>query len=501
MNDPLIDGGTSGSASTATKHVGRTPLSALLPGSIRDDATVAASAASLDPIRRALAGGIPNILLWSRLDPAPGRLCPPLQRLAELGGGLKVLSEAELELLAWQLHVDFREAATTPEQLAAMVRSAIPWHRIKGTPASIRKALALFGYSVAIEEDGTGDWWATYQLGLPELAEMGDVRRIVEICKEMQPARCRLWRLYTDEFDRRPIILSEGPVLGDGWLSFHSGVSVEGPDGDIVVSFGAKRSFLCEAWVARDLAASFGTESLYAFLAPYLDRFTVGRSRLSEPMIRNNPFVIGALYSILWAERETIPRTWEGEWDERRWVDYTGFDRRLPRWRMRFRGFSRSQLVPAESELADTNSRLGATFAAVIDNPPRLGGFVLSDHDCRRRELRLHEMSIMVRGAETPVLDPLPPFMAGETGLAAAPAKAPPERAPLAILPDLALYGEPAARMPPETALPETLVLYTEQAARPAPLSRLTSLLAPGWTGVWTDAGRDWSTATILSIH
>lgn len=501
MNDPLIDGGTSGSASTATKHVGRTPLSALLPGSIRDDATIAASAASLDPIRRVLAGGIPNILLWSHLDPAPGRLCPPLQRLAELGGGLNPLSEAVLELLAWQFHVDFREAATTPEQLAGLVRESIPWHRIKGTPASIRKALALFGYSVAIEEDGTGDWWATYQLGLPELAEMEDVRRIVEICKEMQPARCRLWRLYTDEFDRRPIILSEGPVLGDGWLSFHSGVNVEGPDGDIVVSFGAKRSFLCEAWLARDLAASFGTESLYAFLAPYLDRFTVGRSRLSEPMIRNNPFVIGALYSILWAERETIPRTWEGEWDERRWVDHAGFDRQLPRWRMRFRGFSRSQLVPAESELADTNSRLGATFAAVIDNPPRLGGFVLSDHDCRRRELRLHEMSIMVRGAETPVLDPLPPFMAGEAGLAAAPVKAPPERAPLAILSELALYGKPAARTPPETALPETLVLYTEQAARPAPLSRLTSLLDPGWTGAWTDAGRAWSTATILSIQ
>ena len=330
---------------------------------------------------------------------------------------------------------------------------------------------------------------------------MEDVLRIVEICKEMQPARCRLWRLYTGEFDRRPIIPSEGPVLGDGWLSFHSGVSVEGPDGDIIVSFGAKRSFLCEPWLARDLAASFGTESLYGFLAPYLDRFTVGRSRLSEPMIRNNPFVIGALYSILWAEREMAPRTWEGEWDERRWVDYTGFDRRLPLWRMRFRSLSRSQLVPAESELADTNSRLGATFAAVIDNPPRLGGFVLSEHDCRRRELRLHEMTITVRGAETPALDPRPPLMAGETRLAAAPAEAPPERAPLAILLELALHGDPAAQTPPEAALSETLALYAERAAPPAPSSCLTSLLEPGWTGVWTDAGRDWSTATILSIQ
>ena len=53
------------------KYIGQTPLSALLPGSIRDDATVAASAASLDPIRRALAGGIPNILLEHVPDTPP----------------------------------------------------------------------------------------------------------------------------------------------------------------------------------------------------------------------------------------------------------------------------------------------------------------------------------------------------------------------------------------------------------------------------------------------
>ncbi len=105
-----------------SRRAGETPLAALLPGSIRDDATIAAAAASLDPIRRVLAGGIPNILLWARLDPTPGYLSPPLQRLVNLGGGLKPLIEAELELLAWQLHVDFRETAATPAQLAALAR-------------------------------------------------------------------------------------------------------------------------------------------------------------------------------------------------------------------------------------------------------------------------------------------------------------------------------------------------------------------------------------------
>ncbi len=386
------------------KRAGQTPLSALLPGSIRDDATVAASAASLDPIRRALAGGIPNILLWSRLDPAPGRLCPPLQRLAELGGGLKALSEAELELLAWQLHVDFREAAATREQLAAMVRSAIPWHRIKGTPASIKQALALFGYSgIRIEEDGTGDYWATWQLGLPEIADEATVRHIVSICNEMQPARCRLWRIYTDVFDRRPIVPDVGPVLDDGWLDFYSGASVEtggetgGETDSVLVSFGATRRFLSEAYGA--MAASFGTTIRRAFLIPYLDRFVLDRSRLDEVYPRNHGFASACLYSLLWADRATTGRRWRGEWDARRWRDYTGFDRKLPRWSMRARAWSRNQLALDDGErLDDGNARLDAVFAVLVDNPPRLDAFALDGHDPMRREPRLHEMFVDMRG-------------------------------------------------------------------------------------------------------
>ncbi len=389
------------------KRAGQTPLSALLPDSIRDDAAVAATAASLDPIRRALTGGIPHILLWSRLDSAPGRLCPPLQRLAELGGGLKPLTEAELELLAWQLHVDFRETANTREQLASMVRGSIPWHRIKGTPASIKRALALFGYrDVVIEEDGTGDHWATWQLGLPEIAGEAAVRHIVSICNEMQPARCRLWRIYTDVFDRRPLVTDVGPVLDDGWLDFYSGAFVETGQGgtdDVLVSFGATRRFQAEA--CGEIAASFGTTIRRAFLIAYLDRFVVDRSRLDDVYPRNHGFASACLYSLLWAERATTGRRWRGEWDARRWRDYTGFDRKLPRWSMRVRAWSRNQLAlddgiggVAGDGLDSPNARLDAVFAALVDNPPRLDAFALDEHDPMRREPRLHEMFVIVRG-------------------------------------------------------------------------------------------------------
>ena len=487
------------------KYIGQTPLSALLPGSIRDDATVAASAASLDPIRRALAGGIPNILLWSRLDPAPGRLCPPLQRLAELGGGLKALSEAELELLAWQLHVDFREAAATREQLAAMVRQSIPWHRIKGTPASIRKALALFGYSgIRIEEDGTGDHWATWQLGLPEIADEATVRHIVSICNEMQPARCRLWRIYTDVFDRRPIVPDVGPVLDDGWLDFYSGASVEtgggtGESDSVLVSFGATRRFLSEAY--GDIAGSFGTTIRRAFLIPYLDRFVLDRSRLDEVYPRNHGFASACLYSLLWADRATTGRRWRGEWDARRWRDYTGFDRKLPRWSMRARAWSRNQLALDDGErLDDGNARLDAVFAVLVDNPPRLDAFALDGHDPMRREPRLHEMFVDMRGMTCLPLRPGTPCSActEQLGLRAANRNA--ARVGSAGRGELAAMS--AAR---QSEAPRAASVCRDALTLDAPvmLTRpslaVSSLRRPPWSGTW--GKRTWNHAERIDIH
>lgn len=524
------------------KYIGRTPLSALLPGSIRDDATVAASAASLDPIRRALAGGIPNILLWSRLDPAPGRLCPPLQRLAELGGGLKALSEAELELLAWQLHVDFREAAATREQLAAMVRSAIPWHRIKGTPASIKQALALFGYGrypatppgtaagraagaqqeprflqatahpaqdarggdIIIEEDGTGDHWATWQLGLPEIADEATVRHIVSICNEMQPARCRLWRIYTDVFDRRPIVPDVGPVLDDGWLDFYSGASVNtggetGESDSVLVSFGATRRFLSEAY--GDIAGSFGTTIRRAFLIPYLDRFVLDRSRLDEVYPRNHGFASACLYSLLWADRATTGRRWRGEWDARRWRDYTGFDRKLPRWSMRARAWSRNQLALDDGErLDDGNARLDAVFAVLVDNPPRLDAFALDGHDPMRREPRLHEMFVDMRGMTCLPLRPGTPCSAcaEQLGLRAANRNA--ARVGSAGRGEFAAMS--AAR---RTEAPRAASVCRDALTLDAPvmLARpslaVSSLRRSTWTGTWGKYA--WNHAEWIDIH
>lgn len=488
-----------------SKRIYDTPLAALVPESIRDDTSIRAAADALDPALGLLVRGVPDLLLWARLNPEPGFLAPVMQRLTNAAGGLKPLSLPELELLAWQLHVDFREVARTREQLAEMVRRSIPWHRIKGTPASIRAALALFGQSATIEEDGKGKYWATYQLGLPEIADLDTVRLVYRVAREMAPVRCRLWRMYSG-YDRRPIVVGNGPVLGDGWLSYYSGLPVEVPGGDgdtddsLIVSFGSRRAFQAEAYLTGDMGASFGTTTWIGMLAPYLDTFTVGRSQLSDVYPRNNPFVIGSLFSILWCERATVARSWQGEWDARRWADYTGFDRKLPRWKMRTRAVSRSQLVPGWSEVvSDTNARLGATFATVIDNPFRLGASALSNHDCERRELRLHEMTIVPISASVPPLNPGVPRAAGASRLSTAPTTLNPERVLMGGLHALVVATPPVDSPPAHAGQGQTLATRSTPPNLSDPSAVVTTYRAPLWIGAWADPGRAWNTSPKIS--
>ena len=465
-----------------------------------------------------------------------------------------------LAFLIWEYGLgEIQPFISDPRKL---IEEGVAWQRLIGTPEAMRRALSWIKVYPTIEEGiSAGKYWASYQIGLGDFSDMARIGDVITLARLSQPVRCKLFRVYNSVFDRRPIVLSEGPALGDGWLSFYSGVSVEGPDGDVIVSFGTKRSFQAEAYLPSLHAASFGTECVSGHTAPYLDRFIVGRSRLSEPLPRNHPFVMGALFSILWADRQTLGRSWRGEWDARRWLDYTGFDRKLPRWRMGRRSLSRSQLVPTESMLADTNSRLGATFAVVIDNPPRLGSFTLSGHECGREERRLHEMAIVTQGTETPRLDPPAPQAAGTACLASAGGIPDPERVQQASLSELAMKLAENAWTPPETALPSSLALPAEAldpappfaagtgllsasgsplpevepehgilsaqalsmkpnawaapesaglsalgtgtpALAPAPpSSALRSFLAPQWVGAWTEARRNWKTPKHLSIQ
>lgn len=331
-------------------------LLALLPASISDDPQMRAAAEALRSVLTALSLSAPNQLIYARLGGQPVEsMLPPLTRLTEARGGLKPLSLDELEQLAWQFHVDFRDVATTREQLAAMVRNAIPWHRIKGTPASIKRALGLFGYhDIAIEEDGTGTMWATYQLGLSGITGMDDLARIVAVCREMQPVRCRLWRVYTPEYDFRPGVWS-GPLpicaWSECWWSNYSGTAAPGipgmdDDHDLIVSFGSGRGVLVERLCPSDACVGYALALIHGWQARYIDYPVWSECDYGDAFPSNTSFTFSHLYSFTWATPVYERHHWNGPWDKRTWRGkLLRVDRELEPWKFHMRGYALSEGV------------------------------------------------------------------------------------------------------------------------------------------------------------
>lgn len=359
----------------------------LLPDSIASDPTVGAVGSAIDASLRSVTLGVPAMLLWARLDPAPGRLSPVMQRLTDAAGGLKPLSEAELELLAWQLHVDFRDTAKTREQLAEMVRQSIPWHRIKGTPASIRAALALYGFtSVSIEEGGTGMHWATYQIGLPEIADEATVRLVARVAQEMSPARCKLFRIFNGAYDMRPCVWGKGQY-GQAWYGMYSGVSVPdipGTTDDFIVSFGRRTAMSVPALSPR---YAMGKQTRSGHLIPYIDKPTWGRSVYGERALRNFGFQLGKIHSLFWGDLIVGERAWTGGWDDRPWYNVAGIGRQLPAWGIVPMSIAKAQAVYGETETpyGGLNSRYGRTYISLVDEPSRYGGTKYGQSQGERR--------------------------------------------------------------------------------------------------------------------
>ena len=354
------------------RRLGPTSLADLLAPSIRGDATIAAVTAALDPLLQNAVRSIPNLLLWARLTPDAAYLSPLMQRLVDFAGGIKPLSDEELELLAWQEHVDFWRPEWPRHVREDLVRNATRWHRIKGTPTGVKQALALFGHYAEIEERTPGLHWAAYQIALADIPDIATVREIWEIAHEMHPARCKLWRMYTPEYDRRPTIWGVGPGWSCGFYSHYSGVPVPEVADDLIVSFGSRRAFQVEAYnpdVASGLTLFIGA------LIPYLNRQVWGRSKYSEVYPRRHGFIVSELFSFHFATCEVVTWGWEGEWDERPWVRITDWDRVLPKWRMHYRSMPRSRACWGEGgkPWGGLNSRYGGNEAKTFTEKPVYG--------------------------------------------------------------------------------------------------------------------------------
>lgn len=93
-------------------------LQQILPSSIASDKTVQDIAKAISAKLQLINRQTELILLLPRLDE---------------------LSEALIDELAWQYHVDFYDYQADIEKKRALVRNAIAWHRYKGTPAAVEE--------------------------------------------------------------------------------------------------------------------------------------------------------------------------------------------------------------------------------------------------------------------------------------------------------------------------------------------------------------------------
>lgn len=310
-------------------RLGDLRFTALLPPTLAEDPSFSAAGSAVGQLAQRLANVTPRLLLWHRLALTAGRATPemlsPIQRVTGAAGGLAPLSEAELELLAWQFHVDFREVARTPEQLAEMVRQSIPWHRIKGTPASIRAALALFGIGADIEEDGKGDNWAVYQMLLRGVDTVERARLAYRVALEMQPVRCRLRRVYNEHLDARYIIWTARGTWSTYYWSFNSGV--RDPETGVIVSFGRRGAAL--AALELEPEVSVGTTLSHGLLIRYIRSWIWSYSRWSDLYPPSSGFVHGQLDTRP-VEREDRPWLFRGRRVAREQLVWSGADMAVP---------------------------------------------------------------------------------------------------------------------------------------------------------------------------
>lgn len=109
-------------------------LSELLPSSIASDPDVAAAAAAIDAELRKATLSVPNVLIIPRIR--------------------EITESVLIDLLAWQYHVDFYDAALPLATRRELVCKSLDWHTRKGTPSAVEEVVtAVFSDGKVIE------WW------------------------------------------------------------------------------------------------------------------------------------------------------------------------------------------------------------------------------------------------------------------------------------------------------------------------------------------------------
>lgn len=138
---------------------------------------------------------------------------------------------AFLPWLAAEWSVDVWDPDWSEEQMREAIRAAVEIHRIKGSPASVIRAIEAMGYGVGeliegwsnVRYDGTAtydgsythqssDHWAEYRVRMMAPISIAQADAIRAVCARTAPARSRLKELdFTQAAN-----LYDGAILHDG---------------------------------------------------------------------------------------------------------------------------------------------------------------------------------------------------------------------------------------------------------------------------------------------
>ncbi|AKL95025.1 putative phage tail protein [Clostridium aceticum] len=103
----------------------------ILPPNFKNDPDILAASKALDDEFVLLIDEVKNCILLPRID--------------ELGSEL-------IDLLAWELHVDFYDTSLSLEKRRQLVKNSLKWHKRKGTPSAVEEVITTAFDNAWIEE-------------------------------------------------------------------------------------------------------------------------------------------------------------------------------------------------------------------------------------------------------------------------------------------------------------------------------------------------------------
>ena len=154
-----------------SKDLQSTSLLDILPANLLADEQINAAARALDTELQKITAATKEALILPRIDE---------------------LSEEVIDLLAWQLHVDFYEELTSLTEKRNAVKQSIAMHRVKGTRMAVELALHMVYKSGEVSEwfeHGGRPYYFRVRFIYPETIRTEDVDRVIRIINTVKNTR------------------------------------------------------------------------------------------------------------------------------------------------------------------------------------------------------------------------------------------------------------------------------------------------------------------------